>query len=403
MDDRLRILVITPYPPRVAATHGGAKAIGEFLAHTTARHRVGLVYLRHAGEPDLEEGLRSKLEFATVLERASGPRGIGHMAGVLKRRMWMLRGRPLWASDVASRELERVLQSAVDDWGPHIIRFEPSVAAVFLPKLRRGHSRVVLVDQDPILMTARTPRGALRRIDDRIDRWAWRRFDRVTRASADAVVVFTERDRQAVSRAGGAGQLARIPIAVDALPALSPVGADDDAILFVGNLNHPANREAVRHAAREILPLLRQRRPSANLKVVGQLPDDSSLLESGDAVELAGLVDDVLPYLDQAAVVIAPLRTGGGMRVKVIEALFAGKAVVAYPTAVDGLAVQTGRELLLAETPGEFAASVATLLDDRTQRERLATAARRWSIENVSWDAVLDEYDRLYDELLPET
>jgi glycosyltransferase involved in cell wall biosynthesis len=111
-------------------------------------------------------------------------------------------------------------------------------------------------------------------------------------------------------------------------------------------------------------------------------------------------VPDVAPYLDAAAVVVVPLRLGGGMRVKVLEALGAGKAVVCSPLAAEGLDVADGAELLLAESDEEFAAAIARLLGDAALRRALGASARNWARERASAGDRIAAYEALYRELV---
>jgi glycosyltransferase involved in cell wall biosynthesis len=108
----------------------------------------------------------------------------------------------------------------------------------------------------------------------------------------------------------------------------------------------------------------------------------------------------VLPFLDDANVVVAPLRRGGGMRVKVMEALAAGKAVVASPLAAAGLDVTHGQQLLLAERDDEFASLIVNLLNDPAERRRLAESARSWAATNLDWRRPVAAYEALHDRLL---
>jgi glycosyltransferase involved in cell wall biosynthesis len=119
-----------------------------------------------------------------------------------------------------------------------------------------------------------------------------------------------------------------------------------------------------------------------------------------ESVIVTGRVDSVEPYLDQAAVVAAPLRLGGGMRVKVLEALAAGKAVVASTRALEGLSVVDGQHVLVADSEDEFVLGISQLLENREMRMTLATEGRRWAAENLSWQSRLQSFERLYDRLL---
>ena len=98
--------------------------------------------------------------------------------------------------------------------------------------------------------------------------------------------------------------------------------------------------------------------------------------------------------------VVAPLATGGGMRVKVLEALAAGVALVATPRAIEGIDVTDGLELLVADDDAAFARAVASLLDDPERRASLGAAARRWAEQHAGWDDAMAAYDRLYTRLL---
>ena len=155
-----------------------------------------------------------------------------------------------------------------------------------------------------------------------------------------AVVVFTERDRLALEALGTGTRVVRIPFGVPAVDtALAPEGAAPPEVVFVGNFRHPANVDAAVWLAGTLFPPVRDRVPDARLTIVGASPTPEVRALAGEAVSVTGPVDDVVPYLDRAAVVAAPIRLGGGMRVKVLEALAAGKAVVATPLAVEGLDV----------------------------------------------------------------
>jgi glycosyltransferase involved in cell wall biosynthesis len=111
-------------------------------------------------------------------------------------------------------------------------------------------------------------------------------------------------------------------------------------------------------------------------------------------------VPDVAPYLDAAAVVAVPIRLGGGMRVKVLEALAGGKAVVTSRLAAEGLDLEDGAEVLFAETDDEFARAIERLLGDRALRVALAGRAGAWAARRVDPAARIAAYERIYARLL---
>jgi len=114
---------------------------------------------------------------------------------------------------------------------------------------------------------------------------------------------------------------------------------------------------------------------------------------------VCGFVPSVTPYLQRAAVVVAPIEIGGGMRVKVLEALAAGKAVVASSRAAAGLTAQPERDLLVADGDAATAAAIARLLDDERLRARIGANARAWALRELAWSTMADRYDELYERL----
>jgi glycosyltransferase involved in cell wall biosynthesis len=140
--------------------------------------------------------------------------------------------------------------------------------------------------------------------------------------------------------------------------------------------------------------------PETRLFIVGENPPPSLNRATRENITLTGRVPAVTPYLDQAALVVAPLRLGGGMRIKILEALAAGKAVVTTSLAAEGLGVQDGEQLVIADTDSEFIARIVQLLRSPEERQALAERARVWACQHLTWQASVEKYAALYQELL---
>jgi glycosyltransferase involved in cell wall biosynthesis len=136
------------------------------------------------------------------------------------------------------------------------------------------------------------------------------------------------------------------------------------------------------------------------VELVGRAPPPAVEALAGEGVVVTGEVPSVTQYLDRANVVVAPLAIGGGIRVKTIEALGFGKAVVATPLAAAGLPVADGEHVRLAETDDELARAILDLLADAEGRAALGRRARTWAVEHAGWEAAVDAYERLYRSLL---
>jgi glycosyltransferase involved in cell wall biosynthesis len=373
--------------------------LGQLLRRTAERHTVGVVYLQHETEPPPDEEVLRRLDLAEAVDRPTGARtSPGHYLRAARWRAGLLAGTPRHASELSFRAARARIRDVVRAWEPDVIRIEYPVMAAHLPALEGSGAARVLAEYDAFLETAHVARGPLDRLEHRLDVRAWARFRRRALERVDAAVVFTERDRAALAALSVGREIVRVPMGLELdVPAANPAGMEPAELLFVGNFNHVPNADAALHLVGEILPRIRKRRPEALLRLVGERPPPSAV---GPGVEATGRVPEVLPYLDAAAMVVAPLRLGGGTRVKVLEALAAGKALVAYPPALEGVDVEPGRHALVADGPKAFAAAVCALLDDPARRVALGKAARVWAKENLGWERPLAAYDELYARLV---
>jgi glycosyltransferase involved in cell wall biosynthesis len=145
---------------------------------------------------------------------------------------------------------------------------------------------------------------------------------------------------------------------------------------------------------RDVLPAIRAEEPTVHLTIVGRTPTPAvKKLAEERGVTVTGRVDDVRPYMKDAAVYIVPLRIGGGTRLKIFEAMAMGKAVVSTTIGAEGLPVTDGEHVVLADAPGAFASAVVHLIRDVERRQRMESAARALVVERYDWSAVAGELE----------
>jgi glycosyltransferase involved in cell wall biosynthesis len=224
----------------------------------------------------------------------------------------------------------------------------------------------------------------------------WRRFDRIQ--------VFTPRDA-AVIRTMDPELAERVrvnPFGVEVPAEADPNCEKPGTVVFAGGFGHPPNIDAALWLGHEIMPPLRTLRPGIKLIIVGSYPTKAVRALAGDDITVTGCVPAVEPFLERAAVVIAPLRTGGGMRVKVLQAMALGKAVVTTPLGAEGLAVACCQlPLAIAKNAEEIASTTATLLAADEARHALGRRARAYVAEHYSWSAYGQRLEKIYAELQP--
>ena len=398
----MRLLLLLPFPPDPDGTHGAARMTGQLLDNLAGAHEVAAIYLRAPEEPPIDAALRARLALAVEVERPS-LRGLGQRRRSLRRALGLVAGRPLWATDWRVPAFTGRLRELVRDWQPDLVQAELGVMGQYLAGLA---GPTVLVEHDPGATAAADlaawERGP-RRLGRRVDAFAWRRYERRVLAAADATVAFTEHDRVTLRALAPEAQVERIAPGVR-LPAQpsDPVGTLPPRVLFLGSFIHPPNIDAAIRLARDIMPSVRARVPEAQLEIVGDAPPAAVRALAGDRVAVTGRVDDVRPHVDGAAVVAAPLRLGGGMRVKVLEALAAGKAIVATPRALAGLGLVPGTHALVADRDADLGVALAELLEDPERRRRIGAAAREWAEAHLGWEHAVAAYTGLYERLLAE-
>jgi glycosyltransferase involved in cell wall biosynthesis len=394
-----RVLVCAPFSPRLDARHGG-KATSQLLLHVAERNEVALLSLRAPDEPGVDPAIADACAHVEEVPLA----GNGRLPRRLVWGVGMLGGVPPWAMNCRSAEYATAMDRLLDEWRPEIVEIHLQAMAQYVERLRGRRLPKILVDYDPASAWAedmvRTTRG-LQRLARRLEVTAWRRYERGTRPRFNAIVVFAERDLAAVEPTAGGASLLRIPLAVDVpVQPLDAAGSGPPTILFVGGFVHHPNIDAALWLAQTIFPRVRQRVPDAQLALVGHEPGEEVRALAGGPISVHASVPDVTPYLDRAAVVVAPIRFGGSMRMKVLEAMAAGKALVATPRAAEGVEAIAGQHFLLAENEDELVDALARLLQDRDRRCALGQNARAWAEQNLGWERGVEAFETLYESLV---
>ena len=234
----------------------------------------------------------------------------------------------------------------------------------------------------------------------------WRKMEAAERRYlrlADRVLAVSETDRDAFATFLDFEKLTVIPTGVD-VEYFQPLPGEETAnsLVFTGSMDWLPNEDAIFYFADTILPLMREHSPEVFLDVVGRNPSRKlqALAESEKSIRLTGWVDDIRPFVGRGSVCIVPLRIGGGTRLKIFEAMAMGKAVVSTSVGAEGLAVRSGENIVLADSPNDFAQAVISLLRDPRRRQQLGAAARTLVQENYSWTIVANDFASTLQEVI---
>ena len=221
-------------------------------------------------------------------------------------------------------------------------------------------------------------------------------------ARAHHVIVMSREDAARLRRFLPDLRLSVSPVGVDCAyfrpPPVPPPATTD--VLFVGHFEHPPNPDAARFLLREVVPHLGRR---ARIRIVGHaIPPDLAALGPPGTTTVAGPVPDLRPELAGAAVVVAPVRFGTGMRGKVVEALAMARPVVTTSLGAEGLGAIAGRHLLVADGAEAFAAAVRHVLDDPAFAARLGQEGRALVESRFDWDVIAAGHEAIYEHVLAD-
>ena len=223
--------------------------------------------------------------------------------------------------------------------------------------------------------------------------------------SADRVVAVSDTDAAAIRRLDPRLEPVVVPNGVDMefytadVPALEAgAGPGPLDLVFTAKMDFRPNVDAVLWFAQVVLPRIRQQSPQTRFWVVGKDPHPRlAPLDADPGIVVTGWVEDVRPYIAGAALYVIPLRIGGGTRLKVLEAMAMGKAIVSTALGCEGFELAPDQELSIADTPDEFASAVLTLLRDPDSRERMGRTAQSYASSRYDWGMIVPLLERVYE------
>ncbi len=178
-----------------------------------------------------------------------------------------------------------------------------------------------------------------------------------------------------------------------------PLNPTEKSILFVGNLNYLPNEDGVLYFTREIFPRIADQIPQLHFFIIGNNPSQKVLALQNDCIHVMGLVPDLLPYYQRCSACVIPLRAGGGTRLKILEAMAYGRPIVSTSIGCEGIAVEDGKHILIADDPQSFADRTVALLSDDQLQQKLIQNARRLIEQTYDWDIIAQRAVAAYEKL----
>ncbi|OGO06376.1 MAG: glycosyl transferase family 1 [Chloroflexi bacterium RBG_13_56_8] len=384
---------VLPYPP----DSGPKVKTWNVLKYLAGRHQVTLFsFVRGDQSADIAK-LQPFCQAIHVvpMERSAARDGLAMARSLLRGQPWMM-----------MRDDRSVMRRLVDRFSvetsfdvAHADQLNMAQYAQRVPNARKvldAHNALWLLYKRLAETMRPGPRKWLLERDWRL----LKRYEGNLVSSFDAVLAVSDEDKAALLEAAGSQRdIAVIPIAVD-VDEVRVVIRQPDAkhILHLGTMYWPPNIDGMMWFLREIFPLVRQARPDAVLDIVGSRPPEElqALSSPESGINVAGYVRDPMPYLKQTGVFIVPLRAGGGMRVKILNALAQGLPVVSTTLGIEGISTVPGQHLLVADTPRDFADAILRILGNPALAERLGSAGRRLIEQVYDYRIACRPLDEIY-------
>lgn len=396
----MKILFLTPelpYPP----DRGASIRTFNLIKNLAPRHEIHLLCFS-TKESDLAEA-GPLLDLCSQIETLSTP----HRSTLQRLLSIFLSPLPDMALRLPSAEFEVQLKALLQKEDFDLVQVEAIEMARYIPTVIESHRPPPLIFDDinaEYLLQKRAFETDLRHLHwlgavysliqwrklRRYEAWACRR--------ADQVVAVSQVDEEALRRLVPGLPVSVVPNGVDTRYYQPAEGETDGSLVFTGKMDFRPNVDGVLWFFQRVWPLVKGGLPQARLLVVGRNPSSrlSPLLQDPQ-VTVTGFVPDVRPYIARANIYLVPLRMGGGTRLKVLEAMAMGKAIVSTSLGCEGIKT-TGQELAIADNPSDFAQRVIELWGDEKRRKGLGVAARRLA-KRYDWKVITPLLEQVYEKV----
>jgi glycosyltransferase involved in cell wall biosynthesis len=401
------ILFVTPFLPS-PPSFGGQRRLHELISGMAVSNEVSVLSLVDPTE-NQEESIHATEEYSRRVVTVSNPaysNGQGH------KRMLQLASLGSAHSYEWLGHHEQPFRAALEQMLAHrydVVHFQLAPMAGYAPMCGQGGSTRPLlcldehnIEYDIVRRTASADGGPLRRLYSAIEWRKMRKEERHAWIHLDGCTVTSVRDQEMLLSDEPTAHTAVVPNGVDLdFFRVSPLLAqrNPQTLLFFGAIDYYPNTDAMLFFLHDVLPELVKRYRHLRMCIVGRRPPESIVAQKTADVEVTGVVEDVRPWLDRAEVVVVPLRIGGGTRLKILEAMSMGKAVVSTTLGAEGLDVIPERDLLIADDAATFVTQIGRLLDHPALRERIGDSARKVVSARYSWKGAVEDLSAFYGEL----
>ncbi|MBI5215708.1 MAG: glycosyltransferase [Ignavibacteriae bacterium] len=406
----MNILFITSSLPHQFSGHGSGVLLYQTIRQLTKRHQVTIISFCDKQEQQFTEELKSKLP----VELFTVPRGKGAQESIyftfyliLIRLYQLFRSVIFWQPYVVSKyyhpRMGQLIEKVTSEKQFDVVQFEFTHMGQYQQFVRSG--RVVLDELDvtyrPAYRLYKKQKQPFKKFFAYVEWCRWKKFELRLIQQCHHILTITEQDRLLLQWLSKNNNISYFRRGVD-IPVELTQKRIPHTILFIGSFSHQPNVDAVRWLVHEIFPLVNRKFPDVVCTIIGKNPpqDVVNASEKNSGIKALGFVEDIRQYLHSCSVFVAPLRYGGGVKIKILEAMAHGIPVVTTKIGAEGIDGISSESVILGETPVKIASHICNLFDDPQRAETLARNAYENIVQHYSWEVVIERLEKIYGKIL---
>lgn len=401
----MRILFIShfiPHPP----TGGASLRNFNIVKELSRDHEVHLVTFtqrdRHPSSARVEESRKFLKPLCKEISIAKIPSDANRLFwyGLLVANIFSPEPYSSWR--FRSGAFSRAIKDQLDRYQFDVVHVD-TIALAWCRHLLRGLPAVLNhhnIESTLLRRRAESERTLPKKLYIRYQSWKLRRAERAAVRAFDGNVVVSNVDRTELLGIVPEASVHEVPNGTDTdFFKPNPSTKESCSLVFAGSMGWYPNSDAMSLFAQDIWPSIKRACPDVTMNLIGSKPpsDVARVGQRDPQFKVLGFVDDVRPIIEAAAVYVVPIRVGGGTRLKILDAMAMGKAIVSHPIGAEGIRVTDGVDIVLAEKPEDFASRVVELLGDPARRAALSSAARETAVTRYAWDRIIPRLTACYE------
>ncbi len=401
----MKILIISPFFP-YPTDSGGKTRLYNLIKKMSATHEITLLCLI----------LKNDINYIDQLTPFCHPEPV-EIEPMNERKIWgkefwlntflriraISQGLPVSLAGFMNNRFKNQLDLLLKNNEYDIVQFEYSQMAGYAKQLPKNTIKVLSIIELVQITAARQRQIAtgLKKQYYRLDHYFKKRFEKTILYQFNAVLALSENDREIITGIAPNAKVFIIPNGVSrSLLSIQPKHQTGPRLLFIGGTSHRPNVDGLSFFLAKCWPGLKQQFPQLRLRVIGRGWHKYGWLANNDAIKITDYVEKLTDCYRDATLFIAPIRIGSGTRLKILEAMAAGLPVVSTAIGCEGLSVENGRQLLIADEPEAIVKAIAALLTNNKLALKLGAEARRHIEADFLWPAITDQLNLAYEKLL---